>query len=253
MRVPKKPVAAASSFASGRGMRGFWVSVCMILSASCGGAPFTTTFGDGGGAGATATGSDTATSPIAPVVPSARAGAATGTDASAETAFASGNGEASAADQAVVDRASPALMDSGAPVADATAARDGSSPDAAPSPVAGMLACGTSVCNEATQFCCVQASGFESCQSSSDTCAMLGGARRDCDKASDCPNGEVCCYDFSSIPATTGCHADCGGGGSTRVQACRTQAECLSGACSVHACTTGGSIESCAPFAPECP
>ena len=114
----------------------------------------------------------------------------------------------------------------------------------------GQMACGGSTCDEATQFCCVQTGGAESCQTTGTACA---GSRRECDKASDCPPGNVCCFDFSAQPASASCHSDCGGGGDTRVQACRTPSECLSGACATHACVAGGSIESCAPFGPECP
>lgn len=148
----------------------------------------------------------------------------------------------------------PSGADGGA--ADAPSGADGGAPDAfvivtdaAPEPPRQM-ACGSNTCDEATQFCCVQAGGTESCQGTATACA---GSRRECDKASDCPPGNVCCFDFSSQPASASCHSDCGGGGDTRVQACRTATECLSGACATHACVSGGSIESCAPFGAECP
>jgi hypothetical protein len=112
------------------------------------------------------------------------------------------------------------------------------------------MACGGTPCDEATQFCCVQAGGAESCLATGTACA---GSRRECDKASDCPPGNVCCFDFSSQPASASCHSDCGGGGDTRVQACRTPTECLSGTCAAHACAAGGSVESCAPLGAACP
>jgi hypothetical protein len=78
-------------------------------------------------------------------------------------------------------------------------------------------------------------------------------SQHECDTASDCDDGDICCYDFSSFPASTRCRNDCSGGGGTRLQACRTQDECSSGTCSVHACVGQPAIESCQPRAPECP
>ncbi len=127
---------------------------------------------------------------------------------------------------------------------------DASPADGALADGAGHIVCGASDCIEATQFCCVQADGGAACQQSGAACP--GGARRSCEKAADCTGGEVCCFDFSTAPASASCRGDCNGGGGTRVQACATQAECVTGTCATHSCTAGGSIESCTGSA-ACP
>ena len=153
-------------------------------------------------------------------------------------------GDAAAADGTIVDA-------SGATPPPDAAAHDGGGTS---TPVPGRLTCGTGTCNVTLgEFCCVQAGGAASCTASSGACDARVGAPRECEKASDCLGGDVCCYDFSSFPASASCRGDCGGGGGTRVQACRAQAECAAGTCAVHACADAGSIESCEPHTPECP
>jgi hypothetical protein len=145
------------------------------------------------------------------------------------------------------DGAAGSLLDGG-PLADA------SEPDAPVGPIAGQIACGSATCAASTQFCCALLDGGASCQTSEAACAALGGAQRQCEKAADCPANNVCCYEFSILPASASCHAnDCNGGGGTRVEACRSQGDCATGTCSAHECLSGGSIQSCAAFATECP
>jgi hypothetical protein len=71
-----------------------------------------------------------------------------------------------------------------------------------------------------------------------------------CEKAADC-NGDVCCYEPVNGAIVATCQQDCKGG--NRVQACKTQAECASGTCTVHQCTFGGSVETCQPIPTTCP
>ncbi len=136
--------------------------------------------------------------------------------------------------------------DAGSPTVDAA--------DAA-APASRQILCGAISCDPRTQFCCAQANGVESCQTTANACDALGGTRRDCGEASDCPTGNVCCYDFSMFPASASCRNDCNGGGgaTTRVQACASESECLTGTCETHGCVGGGAIESCQPFPPQCP
>jgi hypothetical protein len=156
-----------------------------------------------------------------------------------------------AATDAAPGSADAAVIDGGLP--DGMSAAD-TGPDAPSGPVAGHISCGNATCDEATQFCCAQADGGASCQTTEPACAALGGVRRQCEKTDDCASGSVCCFDFSSIPATASCrNNDCNGGGGMRVQACRSQGDCASGTCATRSCLVGGSIESCAAFAPECP
>ena len=188
-----------------------------------------TVLGDGsGGAGAGDTGAGDG-------------GATPDTDGSA-----AGDGPPPAGD----DAAAPPT-DGGAASPDGAPLGDGAAPDG---PVAGRIACGSTTCPTSTQFCCAGLDGGSSCQSSEQACLALGGVQRQCEKAADCPANDVCCYEFSSTPATTSCHAnDCGGGNGMRVEACRSQSDCATGTCATHACLAGGPIESCAGFGTECP
>jgi hypothetical protein len=115
------------------------------------------------------------------------------------------------------------------------------------------LSCGSATCSNG-QFCCAELDGGAACMTDEQACAAAGGAPRRCEKTSDCPASNVCCFDFSSLPPTTGCHAnDCSGGGGTRVEACRSQSDCATGSCALRACSEAGAIQSCAPFGAECP
>jgi hypothetical protein len=138
-----------------------------------------------------------------------------------------------------------ALPADGGPV-DGGAAPDG--------PVGGRITCGSATCDTSTQFCCAALDGGASCQTSEQACLAIPGAPRRCEKTADCPANNVCCYEFSSVPATTSCHAnDCNGGDGMRVEACQSQGDCTTGTCASHACVAGGSIQACAAFGAECP
>jgi hypothetical protein len=169
------------------------------------------------------------------------ADASAGGDASSQGG--SNDAGTAGADAAVVDAASATRPD-GAAADASTLSTDASVPP-------GDLACGASPCNASTEFCCVQPDGSAACVQNGNSCA--GGASRTCARAADCQQQQVCCYDFSSTPASAECRGDCGGGGGLRVQACETSSECQSGTCAPHACTAGGSIQSCRPISPECP
>jgi hypothetical protein len=163
-----------------------------------------------------------------------------GTDASAR-------GPAAAAGDAgqppPVDGGPGSASDGG--LLDAGAAPDG--------PAAGRIACGGATCDTSAQFCCAGLDGGAACQTSEQACVAVGGAPRRCEKTADCPAGNVCCYDFSSIPATTSCHSDCNGDNGVRVEACGSQRDCATGTCATHACSSGGAIQACAAFGTECP
>lgn len=116
----------------------------------------------------------------------------------------------------------------------------------------GNVSCGAASCVIPASCCAQPADGGLSCQNGGG-CA--GGLQRECDEAADCPGAQVCCYENTANGLTSSCHADCGGGGGTRTQACRLASECLSGTCAVHACSDGGtaSVETCAPISGLCP
>ena len=255
-------------------MRHFLANVCLVCAAAvgCGGAnEFSLGPDDGAvdggdnrdGASPPSTGADSAPDGMAGAAsdsggdsPSTDATVTGTTDSGADVAAGPDSApppsDAASATDSMRDAPTGALADS--PVGDAPPADTGTTSDAggdAAGPVPGELACGMSTCDERTQLCCVQVDAAQACLANGTPC--IGGARRECDKASDCAAGNVCCYDFSTVPASSSCHADCGGGGGTRVQACRTASECLGGTCAVHACTAGGSIQACNGFAPECP
>jgi hypothetical protein len=150
------------------------------------------------------------------------------------------------------DDATTAPSDGGpGPAADGGPIGDSAAPDG---PVPDRIACGATTCSTSGQFCCAQLDGGASCQSSEQACMALIGVQRQCEKTADCPANNVCCYEFSSIPATTSCHAnDCNGGNGMRVEACRSQSDCTTGTCATRTCVAGGSIQSCAAFGAECP
>lgn len=129
-------------------------------------------------------------------------------------------------------------------------------------PDPGKVACGSASCTVA-QSCCVSATADGGVAS---TCGgnCNAGAQLECDEAKDCPPAvlpdggtapQVCCYERAGNAIVgASCHRDCTGGGGTRVQACRTSGECLTGSCAVRTCTgTIKSVETCGPIANVCP
>ncbi len=215
------------------------VSLC-VAAYACGGSSgaLVSTPTDGGTDGTTTPGGDSGPGP-------GDLGE-TGTDLPGPTmdAGAAGDGQAPAND------GGPAPSTDGGPLTapDGAALNDAAAPDAR----AG-LSCGTATCSTG-QFCCAELDGGAACMNSEQSCTALAGVPRRCEKTADCPANNVCCFEFSSFPATTSCHAnDCNGGGGTRVEACRSQDDCTAGTCAVRACIDGGSIQSCASFGTECP
>jgi len=136
------------------------------------------------------------------------------------------------------------------PRPDSATSPDGAlSGDAAAAPD-GAVACGAATCSVATQTCCVQDAGA-SCIQNGATCPGAVAILR-CEKAADCSGQNVCCFEANGNGAiVASCRQDCNGG--DRVQACKTQAECQGGTCTVHACTFGGSVETCQPIGNVCP
>lgn len=113
-------------------------------------------------------------------------------------------------------------------------------------PDPGKVSCGTATCNVPGEFCCLRPDGGGSCETSGGDCDALGGVRQRCNEKTDCPQSEVCCYEFDlDGGVSTACHLDCNGGSGRRVQACRTLSECSTGSCAVRTCDGGVSVESC--------
>ena len=132
------------------------------------------------------------------------------------------------------------------------AAIDGATPDGGTPPGPNKVPCGQIDCTLPATCCLPTDGGF-------GTCAIGGacnGLQRECDEAADCPQApekQVCCYEITPAGLSSSCHADCAGGGGSRVQACRVLGECLTGTCAVHACLDGGSVETCKPVPNICP
>jgi hypothetical protein len=123
---------------------------------------------------------------------------------------------------------------------------------------AGQVGCGvTPSCDLSTSTCCVLADGGAACtKGTGATCPSIGGdpVTRQCDETADCPGGQICCLEIINNTAIgSSCHADCGGNGGRRAQACKQQSECQSGTCQVRTCSAGGPIESCGPLSSLCP
>ncbi len=136
-----------------------------------------------------------------------------------------------------------------APRGDAATSPDGALNGDAAAAGDGAVSCGAATCSVSTQTCCVQDAGA-SCIPNGTTCPGAVAILR-CEKAADCPNQDVCCFESNGGPIVASCRQDCNGG--DRVQACKTQAECQGGTCTVHTCTFGGSVETCDPIANVCP
>ncbi len=148
----------------------------------------------------------------------------------------------------------------GATVGDGGTADAGLPPNGIP-PDPGKVLCGGASCT-LPQSCCVtpaiDGGATAACQSGCATTKL------ECDEAKDCPPDvlpdggtvpQVCCYERAGNQITgSSCHRDCTGGGGLRTQACRTNAECLTGSCAVRSCTgTIKSVETCGPIANICP
>lgn len=154
-----------------------------------------------------------------------------------------------------------------AAAADSASAIDAAAADAAPIPDGGVAAdpakvtCGATACDVSTSFCCSLPDGGGSCQTSGGACSALGGVKQECDEAANCPPvdgvAQVCCFEVGANRAlVTACHRDCTGGGGTRIQACRTTTECLTGSCAVRSCDPASGatkVESCKPIPNVCP
>lgn len=122
--------------------------------------------------------------------------------------------------------------------------------------------CGASLSCTFPNTCCVTSAADGG---AIDKCGGgCNGVKLECDEAADCPatvlaDGgklpQVCCYERAngSIVGSS-CHADCAGGGGSRTQACRTNAECLTGTCAVRNCSGLVSpVETCNPIPNICP
>jgi hypothetical protein len=171
-------------------------------------------------------------------------------------------------DGALVDGTGP--NDGTPPGNDGAVPTDGAAPDGAgvdagippngTPPDPGKIACGNASC-ALPQTCCVTAVDGGATSTCGGGCAAV---KLECDEAKDCPpevlpDGgtapQVCCYERAGNQITgSSCHRDCTGGSGLRTQACRTNAECLTGSCAVRSCTgTIKSVETCGPIANICP
>lgn len=101
---------------------------------------------------------------------------------------------------------------------------------------AGMVTCGATACNTATEACCSKVAfgdgGFNTtttCQPKADSCQ---GGSFACDEASDCATGEVCCRTLAGASCKAGsCQFPA-------IQVCSGSTECANdgGACAEHTC-----------------
>ena len=121
----------------------------------------------------------------------------------------------------------------------------------------GHVTCGTTSCDLAKQFCCID-DGGASLTCDDDPPDSGGGpppppppngctgTKATCDEAADCPSGQICCG-FVGIGGgfATACETSCGNG----LQFCRGSAECVKGDCVVQTCQ-GETVETCGSFCP---
>jgi hypothetical protein len=245
----QKPAAGPAPPGSIAGMRAVAIVVAGLLScagAACGGASDAFSSSD---SGMDATASESDGAPRSAVPDPGTGDPDAGVPPGSEDAGLSGDAPMIPA----TGGGDAALQGEGGPSepADGSAVDDGAAPDG---PVGGRIACGNTTCDTSTQFCCAMLDGGAGCQTSEQACLALAGVPRRCEKTADCPANNVCCYEFTSTPATTSCHAnDCNGGNGMRVEACQSQGDCTTGTCAAHACVAGGSIQACAAFGTECP
>ncbi len=139
-------------------------------------------------------------------------------------------------------------------VAQGDARSDASLPDGGAVSNPGKITCGPSLqCSAPSEICCTRAGDgglMYGCEASG---ACGNGFPLECDEKADCAMGLVCCYESVGNNLTASCHADCGGGGGSRTQACKTLGECQMGTCSVRQCSGGFSVQTCAPIPNLCP
>ncbi|WP_394844272.1 hypothetical protein LZC95_45370 [Pendulispora brunnea] len=135
----------------------------------------------------------------------------------------------------------------------------------------GLVACGSSSCNTASQYCCIRPDGgVQSCNDTTGgggrdgggggTCA--NGTRIECDEAADCndagASGLVCCVRLASgivnevgnrCQTTAQCQRAASGVGR---HACKTDSDCADAGADARTCVTQGcrgrSVRSCGGF-----
>lgn len=148
-------------------------------------------------------------------------------------------------------------IDAGMLVGDAGDGGDAAKAAALPNP--GKITCGASECVVNQEACCLSGDAGV-CEEMGGACHSNGPnrARLECDETADCDDGdgdndEVCVWFQSSDGLSTECRSKDGDDDHATL-ACKTDAECgASGACKVHVCADGRTIQSCGPLGDVCP
>jgi hypothetical protein len=124
-----------------------------------------------------------------------------------------------------------------------------------------VIACGTT-CSLKTQTCCLDLNMNGHCVAHGTSCGTSGGppeAAFNCEGASDCPSGQVCCgvADQTMLQAETVCMAKCPTESSSstqgQVQVCKGDKECQNGKpCIPQTCHSGSNLNLCG-LTPQAP
>ncbi len=99
------------------------------------------------------------------------------------------------------------------------------------SSASGSISCGSAMCTQPGQVCCVTFNGQggggaqdEACSASATDCTSMMGTALECTSSSQCPQGQVCCGINDNGYTTVSCQAiTCSGnlmGGGHYVQFC---------------------------------
>jgi hypothetical protein len=130
--------------------------------------------------------------------------------------------------------------DAATPQDDSGANEDDAAPDAAVVSNPGQVSCGEAECSLPAEACCATLT-TTTCQAPGASCE--GGVQR-CDEAADCESGDVCCLRLDPDKPEATCEAGCIRG-SSRLQICKTDAECAEGTCYVNRCAGGVIYRAC--------
>jgi hypothetical protein len=125
---------------------------------------------------------------------------------------------------------------------DSGADEDDAGPDAALISNPGRVSCGEAECSLPAEACCATLT-TTTCQAPGASCE--GGGVQRCDEAADCEGGNVCCLRLDPDKPEATCEPGCIRGAS-RLQLCKTDAECPEGTCYVNRCAGGVVYRACA-------
>jgi hypothetical protein len=121
----------------------------------------------------------------------------------------------------------------------------------------GALTCGASTCSPPAEVCCPGIDGG-SCAPIGDGAAPCGPPHDfviACERSSDCPTGQVCCFEFHhGCDFNAFCFASCDQSaafGRQSFASCETSSDCAdSGPCAAHVCQNGSAgipVHTCSP------